>query len=190
MNYNEAVTQVLDIVKRPEKLDTIKIYLNNVIRFFAVKEKFLLDREEGELSIDSTKYLQTVSLTTLSRFRSFEYVKLRGSLKYLEPISPKHIFTPGGNIQPNRYFQHGTNITILSTILASFIDVGYFTYPPILDGTENNNTHWLLDQVDSAIIAEAASRIFYDVGDDASGKKLHDRALLDFEGLRHDLPKA
>lgn len=169
MNFSQVVQAVLDITKRPDKLADTERAVNASLSFFCLKEKFQQDLIEASIPISPSIYGATIPLSTLTRFRHFKYIKTPGSLSYLNRLGSDKIFTPGGIMQKNCYYVAGTNLTYILSTLAKSLEVGYYTYPAILSGTQ---THWLLDMIPQAVIDHAASKIFQLIGDDSS-MKLH-----------------
>lgn len=169
MNFSQVVQAVLDITKRPDKLAEAERAVNAALSFFCLKEKFQQDLIEDSIAISPTLYGDTISLASLTRFRHFKYIKTPGTLGYLNRLGSDKIFTPGGAMQRNCYYVAGTNLTYILSTLAATLEVGYYTYPATLSGTQ---THWLLDMIPQAVIDQAASKIFQLIGDDSS-MKLH-----------------
>lgn len=165
MNFADVVSAVIGITKRPDKQQETERAVNAALSFFCLKEKFPLDLVEGSLSINATFYGDTVSIASLTRFRSFKYLKIRGAKGYLTKLEPEQIFTPGGITQTNVYYIAGQNLTYILRTLTDTLDYGYLQYPSVLTGT---NTHWLLDMQPHCVIDKAAAIIFKSIGDDAS----------------------
>lgn len=169
MNFSQVVQAVLDITKRPDKLTETERAVNAALSYFCLKGKFDQDLIESSLTIDPTLYGATISISALTNFRHFKYVKIPGVRGYLQNIDSTKIFTPGGKIQTNSYYVAGTNLTYVIGTLSPTLEIAYYVYPTILSGT---GTHWLMDRAPQCVIDKAASNIFQLIGDDAS-MKLH-----------------
>ena len=186
MDFLEATTEVVTLIKRPDKLAAAKLEINNAINYFSLKEKFARDLVESTITIDSTLYGDTIDLTAeVVRFRDFKYVKPTGVRGYLQKLGPDKIFTPGGEIQRNTYYIAGTNMTyVLSSRVAS-LDIGYYQYPaPLVDDAD---THWILDMSPYCIIKKAAAALFQAIGDEASYQTYEGQAMQCFTTLKADL---
>lgn len=163
MNFSEMVTQVLALTNRPDKQTQIELAINNAISEFCLRTKFFKDLVEDSIAITSTVYSQSIDLTAnTTRFRSFKYVKQPGVKRYIHPLPPDKIFTPGDQMQRDRYYIIGSDLTIITSSLSATLEVGYYQYPAILSGTD---THWLTDINPFCVIDKAAARIFKDIGD-------------------------
>lgn len=183
MNYTEAVNDVLRICKRPDKVVEAQRAINAAIAYYTIKGEFRKDLVETSISIDSSLYGNTISLTSLARFRRFKYIRPYGTRKFLVKSDPSHIFQPSGSLQLDHYYTAGDNLTYTLSVLSSSLEVGYYTYAPTLSGED---THWLLDTIESAIIDYAAAKVFRGIGDDKSSD-VHDAYSRDtFRVLLND----
>lgn len=167
MNFSEALAEVLRTTSRPDKVPDATVAINRAISYCTLKGAFRRDLVEASIAIDATLYGDTISLAALTRFRRFTYVKPTAVRRYLTPMEETKIFTPKDQIQPNVYYISGTSLTYTLSELATALEVGYLTYPIILDAI-TNTSHWMLDLMPYAITDLAASRVFQTVGDDAS----------------------
>ena len=173
MDINQAVTEVLTITARPDRATEILSALNAAISFYSSKATFALDLVETSIPISPTEYGGTVQFNSVSptplvsRFRKFKYVKPYGVKRYLTPIGSDKIFTPRDQVQVDKYYVGGNNITYTLRELAPSLEIGYYQYPPVLDGTVLAD-YWMLDLMPWAIIDKASARIFRSIGDDTS----------------------
>lgn len=189
MNFTEAVDSVIDITARPDRrVETVNA-VNSTLSKSILKANFSQDLVEGTLNVDPTLYGDTVDLALEAgfvRFRKMKYLKITGETRYLVPTDADKVFTPGGQMQPDRYFLAGTNLTYTLSKLTPTLEYGYYQYAPVL--TDNAaDTHWLLEKMPWCIIDLAAARIFRSIGDDASakayeasGQELYNVAVRDF----------
>ena len=188
MNFLEAQDEVIAYTKRPDKLTDIKSQLNRAIAFFTLKANFSRDLVESSIPVDSTLYGDTVDLSTLAvpfvRFRKFKYVKPTGVRYYLNTIDPTQILTPQGIVQPNRYYVAGQSITYTLSALTAVLECGYYQYAPLL--VNNADEHWMLDLMPWAVIEKAASRIFFNIGDETSAKSFEESSMDFFLVGRRD----
>lgn len=177
MNFSEALSEVLRVTKRPDKTAEATLAINRAISYCTLKGEFRQDLVEASLPIDPLVYGATISLAALVRFRRFTYVKPTAKKYYLTEIGEAQVFTPN-NMQVNRYFLAGTSLTYTLSELSSALEVGYMSYPLVLDSV-TNTTHWMLDLMPYAIIELAAAAVFFGIGDDASAK-IHQSIGTDF----------
>lgn len=186
MIFSEVQSEVLRRTVRPDKGIAAEIAINKAISYCTINGEFPQDMVEATIQLsDPTAYGGTVSITTLTRFRRFSYVKPTAKRYYLTPLAPDKIFTPKGKLQPNVYYVAGTNLTYTLSEPATSLEVGYYTYPTPLDST--NQSHWLLDIMPSMIIDLAASYVFSEIGDDASARSSEASGMTQFLTLRRDL---
>lgn len=190
MIFSDAINEVVAITKRPDKTVEIQSNINKAISFFTLKDAFALDLKEASIPIDNTLMGQTIDLSALvpplERFRKFKYIRPRGQLFCLSEISPEDIFTPKGIVQPNKYYLAGQNLTITLSAPESFLEVGYYVYPPILTSTTGSDTHWLLDMIPWAVIEWAASQTLQSIGDDASARYYQASAMALYTTMKND----
>lgn len=180
MNFTEALDEVIGITKRPDKTSQIASNINKAIAFWTFKADFSRDLLEEEIPVDSTLYGDTIDLSLLAapltRFRKMKYLKPRGERYLIKPIDPLDLLTPSGQVQPNRYYIAGNNLTYTFSKLNSILDIGYYSYAPILSGLD---TYWMLDLMPWAVTERAASQTFKAIGDDASAA-FYERSSMEF----------
>jgi len=188
MNFLEAQNEVISHTKRPDKLVDIKSQLNRAIAFFTLKADFSRDLVETSIPADPALYGDTIDLTTLAvpfvRFRKFKYIKPTNVRYYLNTIDPTQLLTPQGRVQPNRYYVAGNSLTYTLSALTSVLECGYYQYAPLL--VNNTDEHWMLDLMPWAVIEKAASRIFFNIGDETSAKSFEDSSMDFFLVGRRD----
>lgn len=189
MNFTEAVTAVMDVVKRPDKLAEIKSAVNAMLAECTIKASFANDLVETTIPVDATLYGDTITFNNLvvpvvTRFRKFKYVKPTAVLRYLQPISANKIFTPSGIMQPDTYYVAGNSLTYTLKELTSALEVGYYQYAPILSDLDE---HWMLDVMPWTIIDLASARVFKTIGDDNSFRTYLSTGTESYKMFRNDL---
>lgn len=184
MNFTEVVTEVLGIVKRPDKIADIRREVNAAINWCCNETEFARDLTELSVPVDASLYTQSLPLDTFLRFRKFKYVKPPAVKWYLNATAPERIFA-GGAESCNTYYIAGNNIVIKTNGLQSALLVGWYSYPPTL--TDAAPTFWLLDASPYMIIDRAAAKVFANIGDDASAKKHMDFFAVAWLSARRDL---
>jgi len=172
MNFSEAVTEVLSIVKRPDKALVAARELNAAILFCCTNAEFARDLVEMSIPIDAASYAQNLDLTDtdlFTRFRKFKAMKAPGINGYLGQLEPDKIFTKGIELL-NKFYVAGNQVNFKLCALSDTINVSYYQYPPILFGVD---TFWLLDLQPYMLIDRAAAKILRTIGDDKSADR-HD----------------
>lgn len=85
----------------------------------------------------------------------------------------------------DRYYIVGSNINYNLGYAASSLDIGYYSYPPIL--SEDELTFWLSDMAPYMIIDKAASIVFKAIGEDKDYQNYAAAAREGYLALRKDL---
>jgi hypothetical protein len=194
MNLEQATEEVLTITSRPDRIEETYSAINWAISYCCLRSNFAFDLVESEIAIDPALYGATIQFNNLvssppvTRFRKFKYIKPRGVLKFLTPISTEQVFQPAGTIQKDRYYVAGNNLTYVLSAPSTALDIGYYQFPPVLEPIDESNTFWLLDMAPWVIIDMASARIFRSIGDDTShriyqemGEELLKVARRDFQ---------
>lgn len=192
MDFQEAVDTVISITKRRDKQAEIISQLNKAIAFWTLKASFRKDYAETTLTLDANSYGQTLDLTNaaistpdVTRFRKVAWLRPTSRRYYLKEIDPVHIMTPQGQVQTDRFYCAGGQLTITLSNLDSTLEMGYYSYAKILDLT-TNTAHWMLDMVPWMVTERAASQIFRSIGDDISAKYYEASSLEFFIAARND----
>lgn len=184
MNFTEAVTEILGIVKRPDKISDIRRELNAAINFCCNETEFARDLMELSVDVSSSLYVQSLPLTQFTRFRKFKYIKPPAVKFYLKPTAPDKIFEDCKEAS-NAYYISGSDVVIKTAALQSVLLTGWYAYPPTL--TDALPNFWLLDASPYMLIDRAASKVFATIGDDASSKKHMDLFVPAWLSARKDL---
>lgn len=187
MNFTEAVDEVINITSRPDKRAEASRQLNRALSLFTLKASFKKDLVETSLSIDPTLYGQSVSIASFANFRKFKYIRPTSRRYYLTEVDATQVFGPNGMLQPDRYFVASSTLLITQSQLDSSLQVGYYTYAPVLTEVAPNNTHWMLDMIPYALIEKAASKIFQQIGDDTSSRAYDQSSAELFIAARKDI---
>jgi hypothetical protein len=167
MNFTEIVNEVSSITKRPDKVVDIRREVNKAINFFCVEGTFARDRDELLVTLDANLCAQSIPLNQFTRFRKVEAIIVPYRKKPLDPTDPTKLFTKDGCDLRDAFYLAGDSINISLSQTSATCKVGYFKYPQIFTGTD---TFWLMEVSPFMIIDRAASTIFFNIGDDASGK--------------------
>lgn len=184
MNFTEVVSEVLDIVKRPDKIITIRREVNSALNFCCNETELARDLIEQSIIIANGIYIQSIPLSDFTRFRKFKYLKTPGDRHYLSPIAPDKVFQD--RIEAcNAYYISGDQVIIRLRAMSSLLLVGWYAYPPTL--TDSNSNFWLLDVSPYMIIDRAASKVFSSIGDDSSARTKMAEFAVSWLSARRDL---
>lgn len=184
MALREAIDEVISKTKRPDKEADIRSEINRAIAFFTYKASFSHDLIEEQLTVDPGLYGDTISIASLTNFRKMKYIKPSAERYYLRTIDPTQLLTPQGQIQLNRYYIAGSELTYTLSKLTPTLEIGYYTYPTLLVADVDN--HWMLDRLFWAVTEKAAARIFMQIGDETSFKGYEGSAMELFVAARRD----
>lgn len=186
MLYADAVIEVVQSSKRPDKINVARRKVNEAITFYCLDNEFSRDFKEQTVVIDPNQFTQAIPISTLERFRREKYIKRTGTRGVLSVVKDSDIFNFLHNYNLcNSYYIVGDNINISMTVKAANIDIGYFQYPPILNET-GINSFWLLDVNPWMIIDRALSEMFRDIGDEKSSREHAITARDSYMAFRKD----
>jgi hypothetical protein len=164
MQFSEMVQWITRTTKRPDKSQDIKDAVNSAIENFSLTATFANDLVEfTHRYTDNTAYTQSLSISDLfTRFRKLKYLKQTGAKCYITWCDPQNIFVNGCE-QLNRWYRSGNNIIFKRDKLIATLEVGYYSYPERL--TLDTDQHWMLEIMPTTIHDQAASRIFFIIGE-------------------------
>lgn len=168
MNFTEAVAEVLGIIKRPDKVSDVRREINAALNWCCGEVEFARDLNSMSVAVDTGLYVQSVPLSQFARFRKFKYLKVPSAKHYLTPTAPDKIFSECKEAS-NTYYIAGDDVVIKTSTLQNSLLAGWYSFPPTL--TDAAPTFWLLDVSPYMIIDRAASKVFANIGDDASANK-------------------
>lgn len=182
MNFTEAVAEVSNIVKRPDKMLDMRREVNAAVNFFSSDANFKRDVLEVLVPLIATQHSQNIPFTLLPRFRKVQYIKRAGTLEYLTELDARQITTAKCSL--DKYYIAGSGLKINMSKTASFLDLGYYQYPDLL--TDIAPAHWILDVSPYMVIDRAASAVFKAIGDDSSSKSLSVASSTAYLAFRTD----
>lgn len=185
MNFTEVVTAIQDLVKRPDKILVTRREVNAALLFFSSNQNFARDVMEQLLPIVATEYTQAILFSSLPRFRAFKYIKRAGTRSYLAKLATSELGTLCD--AKDKYYVIGAGINISMSALAANLDVAYYQYPSVL--TDASPDHWMLEGGWSMVMNRAASKVFANIGDDASAKLHEGYARLDYAAFEQSAEK-
>lgn len=165
MNFNQAVTEVVGIVKRPELIEQVRREVNSAIAFYCLDGEWANDYLEQTVVLDPLQYTQSFSKADLTRFRKFRFLKRGGTRSFLSLATPLEM---SKGCTGDKYYEAGTNVNVSLSKLSATLDVGYYSYPAVLTSVPTNGAHWMLDMFPYMIIERAAAKVFEKMGDEKS----------------------
>jgi hypothetical protein len=181
MNFEAMVAEVVRITKRPAKIVDIRREVNAAINFCCVEGNFARDRMEDLIPISPTDYAQAVDLSDFTRWRKFDYLRVDNRNCFLNRIEPIDAFR--GGEQVDVYYVVGEEVKIKIKTLAPNLIAAWYTYPPILSGTD---TFWLTEVSPFMIINMASANIFSEVGNTTESNRLQALANIAFVSAQRD----
>lgn len=192
MNFAEVTTEVMSIVKRPDKLAEVRSAINSTVQYCSTQCDFARDLVETSTVIDPAAYAQSLALTTFPRFRKFRYMKPSNRNSYIEPLAPDKIFvrktTALGRTSDievlDKYYIAGDSVVFKLCKVAPSLIVGYYRYPPVLANAE---TFWSLESMPYVIIEGAIAKAFRMLGDDSSADRYQGQFLQSYASASKDL---
>lgn len=184
MTFGEMQEAVYAWTKRPDKSTETRQAINDAILHFSNAASFSADLVEGTLSdpqvIIPTSYVHSIVISTnFPRFRKIKYFKPTGWKKYIKPLDSTKIFTPQECEQLDRWYRAGDRIQMKVSNLITSLEYGYYARPAKL--ILNADTHWMFDEIETAIKYRAVAIIFGGIGEQkemASFLQLSDNAFL------------
>lgn len=186
MNFGEALQQVYDITKRPDKSSETKRAINSAINQYSLAATFAHDLVENTYTLNATQYAQSIIISaTFPRFRKVAYLRPTGAKFTLDNITPSKVLTPKGCERTNVWYRAGDRLVLNFQNLWQTLEYGYFQYPAVL--VETGDTHWMLDICPMMITDFAISRVFDSVGEQTEGKRYKGMADEAFIIAKNDL---
>lgn len=185
MLFAAAVIEVMDSIKRPDKINVVRRKLNAAISFYSLDNEFARDFQEQTVAVTATVYSQAIALSALTRYRKLKYIKRTGTKNYLSVVSDHDILTKCDMC--DKYYIVGDSININNRDLTANMDLGYYKYPPILTESTNSDSYWLLDVAPFMIIDRAIGEIMRDIGDERSMQTHFQSAKESYMAARKDL---
>jgi hypothetical protein len=163
MDFGTMVDKIAQRCLRPDKAEDIKDAINDAIEYCVVNGDFADDLVEGNTTVDSTVYTQSIVIsTTFTRFRKVKYLRPNGYNKLLSPRDPARIFDDKGNTCRDVWYRAGDNLILNTSSLVSTIYYGYYQFPARME--DDTDEHWMLSNMYTAIFNIALADIWDDIG--------------------------
>lgn len=185
MNFSQVCQEVLNVVKRPDKLNDIRREVNAAVSHFCTDASWEQNRAEAAVNINATQYSQLVALSGLTRFHRVWYLKRGGTDAYLNKLNTTALFANKCTDKRDTYYIVGQNINVNLGALSSTLDIGYYQFPPYL--TDAAPDFWMLEHLPFMVIDKAISKVFIDIGN-AEEANVHEmRALAAYQSARRSM---
>lgn len=187
MNFGEMKDWVARTVVRPEKRDEqIADAVNAAIKLMTAFGDFSNDLVEGTVAISSSVYAQSIVISdTFPRYRKLKYLRPDGYRKFLTWVDPSRIFDKAGCEQKDTWYRAGSNIVFKLSTLRSNMLYGYYQYPERL--VEDEDEHWMLEQMETVVHDLSASRVFSNIGNDSESTRFQNLGMGQLNIFKNDL---
>lgn len=190
---NALVSEVLQITKRPDKVDAAYRELNKAIRKLSTSTELARDLWEFVYELPEPQALvHTIPLDELvQNFRKFCYILPVGYRKPLKLITPDSMFDVDCRESLDSYYVNGNSVRVSLSRPQPALKIGYFEYPISVDKTsdyEGGDAYpWLCDIAEYVLIDYVAAAIFRNIGDDTSAQAHEADARIAWESLKQDI---
>ena len=164
MNFDELQASVLQVVRRPDLIITIKQKINAAIRLAHTSGKYARDLEEYTYAPE--EIISTVtngySVTLPDRIRTIDYIQT--SVGKVDLVTPQHILIHLNHALPTaQAYIAGLTLHLRQTVQPEWINVGLYRYPiPLVVGTD---TDWIAEEEPDLITDFAISWVLTIMGE-------------------------
>ncbi len=179
MNYGEAVTEVLQIIPLPNKEPLIRSKINQMIRFIAGTGDYWKALEEVTIGsadgVDPATYIQEIPVDSL--FRALLYVQYPSSVstKTIKVQSIKDVMhLQKCQLADDTAYVSGSNIRIKHSVLSAEFNIAYYVFPAnfATDGSEDDETNWILEAIPGLVIDLTAAYMLNLNGDNEDSGRI------------------
>lgn len=182
--FSELVADVIGITKRPDLEDDVK----RAIRVATLKahhsDFYPRDLHESGIEWAVPAYIQSLEYrTVLPRFRALKFLRKYDTAAgdFFTVLTPEQILDDYGIERTNICYLSGEMLEIKSSTIDEHMIVGYYRHPVT---TENGYTSWIALDHPDAIMYEAASKIFKQIGFDEQAAGMKQEMAEQFAILR------
>lgn len=179
----DVLEDVQDILPQPDKERLIRRKINATINYISRSGFYFRDHVDAILGsadgVSSTSYTQSITID--SSVRSFSYISSTNEdenpIRMIEPETVVQADCSG--ILPISYIS-GSALIIKHEQLTDEFTVGYYTTPDAFatDGSEDDQTNWILTAVPELVVDFAASYILNLIGEKEDSKRINEFAGL------------
>lgn len=184
MDYKQAISEVLAIVKRPDKVSEIKWAVNAAIADLVRSDKFSFDLYEVEIAVVGDSMFQAIDYTQFAtRPRHIESLHTDTDQKPYIEIKPRNIAV--GGERKGIYYKRNNGLQIKMRTSANTIKIAYYVIPPTLSA--DTDTHWTLEQAPAEIVGRACFHVFSTIGQDKDAAQWERKSMLAFDAVAKEL---
>jgi len=183
--YGEIVTNVLDVVPRPDKEELIRNKINQAIRFISNSGYFWRDIVESTIGVseglDADANIQAIPITSTTRKMIYiQYPDTDETTKFTLLELASAVKRQNCALLSDIGYLSGSNLHIRNSILTSTLNIGYYTNPAnfATDESEDDDTNWILDLAPGLVEDVAAAYILNLIGDNEDSKNISNLASI------------
>ena len=196
MDYNELVSEVLSIVKRPDQMPRIESAVRAATLKAHRQDYFFRDLKETGVQFTDPAYIQNFLPTQIfgARFRKIKYIRVwnydatdtnHGMLgTFLTPIDIENSVDSYGYTKANVFYMAGELVQIRTSLPLSHCLVGAYLNPLI--ATPATFDSWIAEQQPYAIVYEACRQVFNQIGKTADAGAMTNATAEEYAQLKLD----
>lgn len=189
MDFQTAITEVVAITKRREKVAVIRHSINRAIADLVRHDTFSFDLKQYDYTVPSVNASSAVHFVPYSGFaggtpRRIESLITDNDIAPYVEIKPKNAVSQGRE-RSGVFYKRSDGLFIKVRRAATQIRISYYAKAPTL--VADTDTHWALEQAFSAIVARACQYTFATVGEDKDAARYERSSAVDFLRIQQDL---
>lgn len=196
MNYNELVSEVLSIVKRPDQMPRIESAVRAATLKAHRQDFFFRDLKESGVQFTDPAYIQNFLPTQIfgARFRKIKYIRIWNydvtsaeagrTGQFLTPIDVENSIDAYGYNKADVYYMAGELVQIRTACQLSHCLVSAYVNPQV--ATPETFDSWIAEQQPYAIIYEACRQLFNQIGKTADAAAMTNAVAEEFAQLKLD----
>lgn len=167
MNFQELITAVAVITKRPDQGDLITLKLQEATLWAHLEDFWRRDLQEKALTYTTPAFKGQIlvdcdlpKLRKISYWRKFDPVHCCVG-DYLKPVEPDNLIDEFSRQKINKYYLAGGVINWISSTCDKAHAIGYWAYPNInIAGYKS----WIADEQPFILIHWAAAQVLISIG--------------------------
>lgn len=189
MTFQEAIMDVLAIVKRQDKVAIIRHSINRAIADLVRHDKFSFDLKQLDYTIPSAESGAGVHFLPYTAFadgapRSIESIITDNDITPYEEIKPRNALR-NGRQRDGVYYKRSDGIFVRVRAAATTLRVSHYVKAPKL--VNDADTHWSLEQAPAEVVARACQYVFAAIGEDRDAARYERSSAVDYIRLQQDL---
>lgn len=185
MDFQGAISQVLAIVKRPDKIGEVKWAINAAISDLVRMDKFGFDLYELEVPITDGSLFQAVDYTLFTNYtpRHIEALYTDTDENPYTEIKVRNISLGGARV--GVYYKRNTGLQVKLRTAANTLKIAYYAAPPTLSA--DTDTHWTLEQAPNEIVGRACQHVFTTIGQDKDAATWERKSAIAYDRVAKEL---